>query len=139
QAAGRVGRGGPYTGVFGGAAYDLQFRWTNIYLTDLGKQAEFLAAMVRQDPRIDTSLARFVQVAHTRLDCEAEQDRIMAVVGKSFRVFGVSCSSDSAVLGVGVDDTAAAGAFFADPANGFPAPGFRIEVAPGTPMIAVTG
>jgi hypothetical protein len=63
SAAGAIGRGAE-SEVFSGVKIDAPNRTVTIYLTELNRQPDFLAAMQQQNPKVNSSPARFKQGAY---------------------------------------------------------------------------
>jgi hypothetical protein len=93
------------------------YRSVNVYLTDVRQGQEFVAAVHRANPEVDTKLINVVQGKKTRQQLREEISDIVDRPGLPFTVGLAGSSVDGGVIELTVDDLRAARAYLASPAG----------------------
>ncbi len=118
NAAGSVGSG-EARAYFCGVALDAPQRLVYIYLTDLDRSDDFLAAVMRVDPDIDTRMARFMLGRYTRDALDAATKRLWGLRSQvDFTIESTSQPADGSALWFSVDDVDRARQALAEPLTG---------------------
>ncbi|WP_426502093.1 hypothetical protein ACPPVO_31095 [Dactylosporangium sp. McL0621] len=126
--AGTVGRS-QESGVFSGVQIDATAGAVTVYLTDLGRQKAFLAAMRAADAGLDTRPARFARSPLTRAALEAGRDALLAgSTAADLTVESIVVPADGTALHVRVRDTGRA-------ARALPASGAGLAAPNGVPVV----
>ena len=102
-----------FADIYSGLQIDAPAHIVTIYLTDLSRQAEFLAAAGRADSTPDLTLARFARGGHTRAALTAARDALM--LQKNPTVESVAIPADGSALRVRARNVEQARQAFARP------------------------
>ena len=91
------------------------YRAVNVYLTDVHQGRDFVAAVRRADPAVDTRLINVVRAEKSRQQLRKEISDLTNRPELPFEVSLAGSSVDGGVIELAVDDPAAARAYFASP------------------------
>ncbi|MFE9692532.1 hypothetical protein [Micromonospora sp. NPDC005806] len=108
QAADQVGKAG-WSSLYSGLEIDASAGKVTVYLTDLSRQGDFVAAARKQDSKADLRLARFAQGAHTLAELNAARDALMVDPNsRDLTIESVAIPADGSSLRVRAMDVARA-------------------------------
>ncbi|MFJ7066696.1 hypothetical protein [Streptomyces sp. NPDC101115] len=115
DAAAQAGQG-PMADIYTQVEMASDYRSVNVYLTDPGQGARFLAAAHRAVPKADTRLIRVLPAKKSRKDLKAEISALTSRKDLPFTVSLAGTSVDGGTIELAVDEPGAARDWFASPA-----------------------
>ncbi|MCF2533003.1 hypothetical protein [Yinghuangia soli] len=129
-----------YGDIYGGMKVDDCKCSLTVYLTDIGRQGEFLAALQQRTSPIAPGLVTFTRSMFTTSRCRQLTGDVMDALAARSLPFVISrawTGSGCSALNLGVDDVAAAQVYFADPANlaGFEGLVIAVEFSSSPPVL----
>ncbi|MFE2600238.1 hypothetical protein ACFXCZ_27740 [Streptomyces sp. NPDC059396] len=115
DAVAQVGQGAR-TDIYTQVEMASDYRSVNVYLTDVRQGRNFVAAVRKTNPEVDTRLINVVQGKKSRQQLRKEITGIVDRKGLPFKVTLAGSSVDGGVIELAVDDPKAAERYFASPA-----------------------
>lgn len=115
DAVAQVGQG-PRKDIYTQVEMAADYRSVNVYLTDLRQGRNFVAAVHKANPEVDTGLINVVKGEKSRQQLRKEIDAITSRSDLPFEVTLAGSSVDGGTIELAVDDPKAAERYFASPA-----------------------
>ncbi|MFE1959272.1 hypothetical protein [Streptomyces sp. NPDC059479] len=115
DAVAQVGQG-PRKDIYTQVEMAADYRSVNVYLTDVRQGRNFVAAVHKANPEVDTGLINVVKGEKSRQQLRKEIDAITSRSDLPFEVTLAGSSVDGGTIELAVDDPKAAERYFASPA-----------------------